>query len=169
MQQELYTWFAQHGIAYERCDHPPVFTTAEAEQLVPPLPGAKAKNLFVRDKTQDRFLLVVVPYAKRVDLAGLSAALAAKKLRFASAPELLEHLGITPGAVSILGLYNDRARRVELVVDTVIWEADPLQCHPLVNTATLVLPKASLERFLSITGHVPRVLDVPGLAPAPAA
>jgi len=163
MPQDLCTWLDEQGIAYERCDHPAVFTTAEAEQWVPPLPGAKAKNLFVRDKAGSRYLLVVVPYAKRVDLAALATALGVKKLRFASPPELLECLGITPGAVSVLALFNDGDRRVELVMDSVVWQADPLQCHPLVNTATLVLPKAGLERFLALTGHTPRVLEVPGL------
>lgn len=157
----LYALFDTHGIAYQRCDHPAVFTAAEAEQMVPPLPGAKAKNLFVRDKAGARFLLVVVPYAKRVDLAALGATLGTGKLRFASAPELLAHLAITPGAVSLLALFADAGRRVEPVIDASVWQAEALQCHPMVNTSTLVLPKAGLERFLALTGHVPRVLEVP--------
>ena len=47
---EFYQFLADHHIEYERHDHPAVYTVEEAERLVPPLPGAKSKNLFLRDK-----------------------------------------------------------------------------------------------------------------------
>jgi len=154
----------RHAIEAARVEHPAVMTAAEAAQHVPEMPGAKAKNLFLREVRGERFLLVVVPYAKRVDIAGLARALGTTKLTFASAEELMELLGITPGAVSLLALVNDRARRVSLVIDAVTWDADGLQCHPLVNTATLSLGRAAVRRFLEATGHEPRVLEVPARA-----
>jgi Ala-tRNA(Pro) deacylase len=157
----LFDLLHARGIAYERCDHPAVFTTAQAEQLVPPLPGAKAKNLFLRDNHSSRRFLLVVPYAKRVDLARLAAGLSIRKLSFASADELQAVLGVTPGAVSLLALVNDAGHRAELLVDAGTWAADAIQCHPLVNTATVVLRHVDLQRFLEATGHVPVVLDVP--------
>ncbi|HVL55515.1 MAG TPA: prolyl-tRNA synthetase associated domain-containing protein [Burkholderiaceae bacterium] len=153
-----------HAIAFERCDHPAVFTTAEAERLIPPLPGAKAKNLFLADPQSSLRFLVVVPYAKRVDLARLATLLDARKLRFGSADALQQCLGVTPGSVSLLALVNDVDRRVDVVIDAPIWSSDAIQCHPLVNTATLVLAQAGLRRFLQATGHAPRVLDVPARA-----
>jgi Ala-tRNA(Pro) deacylase len=161
MSDALFALLRDRGIPYGRCDHPPVFTTAEAERLVPPLPGAKAKNLFLRAAPSGRRLLVVVPYAKRVDLGGLAQALGARKLAFASADELLACLGITPGAVSLLALVHDAAHAVDVVIDEALWHADGLQCHPLVNTSTLSLSADGVRRFLAATGHVPRVLDVP--------
>ena len=68
----LFDFLSEHGIAYQRCDHPPVYTVEEAARLVPPLPGAKTKNLFLRDKPGRRHLLVCVPAAKQVDLKALS-------------------------------------------------------------------------------------------------
>ena len=158
---ELIEFLGRHGVAHQRCDHPAVFTVAEAAELVPQMPGAKAKNLFLRDAHSARLFLVVVPYEKRVDLARLAAGLGLRKLRFASAEELLACLGVTAGAVSMLALVSDTARRAELVVDEAVWEADAVQCHPLVNTATLSIGRKGLDRFFAATGHVPRVLEVP--------
>ena len=105
---DIYEFFAQHNIAYQRHDHPPMYTVAQANRLVPPLPTAKTKNLFLKDRKGRQHFLVVVPGDKRVDLAALSAALAVKKLGFASEERLKHLLGIEPGAVSILAVFNDR-------------------------------------------------------------
>jgi Ala-tRNA(Pro) deacylase len=160
---DIFEFLRSRAIAFERCDHAAVFTAAEAEQHVPQLPGAKAKSLFLRDKKSERCWLVVVPYAKRVDLRALAQTVGSGKLEFASAAVLLERLGITPGAVSLLALCNDRSNAVDLVIDELTWEADALQCHPLINTATVVIARADLERFLAATGHAPRVMDVPAV------
>ena len=151
----------QHGIAAARHEHPAVMTVEESERLVPRLPGAKTKNLFLRDRKGLRHFLVTVPHNVPVDLDALGAALGAGRLGFASSERLQKHLGLTPGAVSLLGLVNDAARAVEFVIDRSLWEADAVQAHPLVNTATMVVAHADLERFLAATGHAARVIDVP--------
>jgi Ala-tRNA(Pro) deacylase len=162
---DLSAFLATHGIAPACHAHPPVMTVAESERLVPPLPGAKTKNLFLRDRKGARHFLVMVPHALAVDLAALGEVLDAGRLGFASPDRLLRHLGITPGSVSLLALVNDTARAVEFVIDRTLWEADAVQAHPLRNDATMVIAHADLERFLAATGHVPRVLDVPAASP----
>lgn len=139
-------------------------TVAESERLVPPLPGAKTKNLFLRDKKGARHFLVTVPAARAVDLHALGAALDTGRLGFASAERLQRHLGVTPGSVSLLALVNDAAGAVEFAIDRSLWQASAVQAHPLINTATLVLTHADLEQFLRATGHVPSVIDVPAAA-----
>jgi Ala-tRNA(Pro) deacylase len=150
-----------HGIHAPSVEHPPVMTVDEADRLVPPLPGAKTKNLFLRDKKGGRHLLCTVPAHLPVDLKQLGALLVDGTLGFASAERLQKYLGIAPGSVSLLALFNDRARAVEFVIDRTLWHAPALQAHPLVNTRTLSLSHAELERFLAATGHTPRVIDVP--------
>lgn len=156
------------GIAFARVDHPPVYTTEEAARLVPALPGAKAKNLFLRDAHGRQHFLVVVPYAKRADLSRLAQALGLRKLTFGAPEELQRLLGVTPGAVSVLGVVCDQDCAVRVVIDEVLWSADALQCHPLVNTATLSVPLAGLRDLLAATGHEAQVLDVPARPEAPA-
>jgi Ala-tRNA(Pro) deacylase len=158
---DLATFLRQHGIAAVRHTHPPVMTVEESERLVPKLPGAKTKNLFLRDKKGARHLLVTVPHNLAVDLAALGAALGAGRLGFASPERLAKYLAITPGSVSLLALVNDRARAVEFIIDRALWESPAVHAHPLTNDATMVIPHDDLEHFLAATGHPPRVIDVP--------
>jgi Ala-tRNA(Pro) deacylase len=160
----LEQFLREHAIEAPRHEHVPVMTCEEADRLVPRLPGTKTKNLFLRDKKGLRHLLVSVPPDRAVDLNALGVALGAGRLGFGSAERLHKHLGITPGAVSLLALANDHAHAVELVIDRALWEAEAIQAHPLVNTATMILTHADLERFLAATGHSPRVIEVPAVA-----
>jgi len=96
-----------------------------------------------------------------VDLKALAPLLGVRKLGFASAERLQRYLGVDPGSVSILGLVHDVNQEVEVIVDKDLWEAKAFQCHPLVNTSTLVISRDHIQRLLEITGHPVRVLDVP--------
>ena len=157
----IYEFLEANGIPYERHDHPPVFTCDDVNRLIPDLPGSKTKNLFICDSKGKHHFLVSVPDEKSVDLKSLGLALGVKRLRFASANRLEKHLKLEPGAVTILGVLNDTAGKVKVVVDQALWDADALQCHPLVNTATLVISLESLRTFLTCTGHSATVMDVP--------
>lgn len=158
---KIETFLQERGIDPARFDHAPVMTVEESERLVPRLPGAKTKNLFLRDKKGLRHFLVTVTHDATVDLTALGAAIGAGRLGFASPARLQERLGIAPGAVSLLALCNDPDGRVEFVIDAVLWNAPAVQAHPLVNNATMILTHAELETFLAATGHTPRVIDLP--------
>ena len=159
---DLDVFLHTHGIDAPRVEHPPVMTVEESERLVPPLPGVKTKNLFLRDRKGARHFLVTVPHDLVPDLEALGIAIGAGRLGFASAERLQRHLGITPGSVSLLALVHDRAHAVEFVIDRRLWNADAVHAHPLVNTATLVVAHDALERFLAATGHTPRIADIAG-------
>ena len=158
---ELDAFLREQGITAPRFEHAAVMTVEESERLVPKLPGAKTKNLFLRDKKGARHFLVTVPHDRAVDLNALGEALGVGRLGFASPERLYRHLGITPGSVSLLALANDRVGAVEFVIDRVLWDAVAVQAHPLVNTATMVLAHNDLERFVAATGHTARVVDIP--------
>jgi Ala-tRNA(Pro) deacylase len=159
-EADLLAYLRAEGIPFEYTAHPPVYTCAEADQYRPALPGVHTKNLFLRDR-RGRFYLLMTDCARSVDLKALSQALPASKLHFGSPAELQARLGVLPGAVTVLALVNDPAGAVELLIDSAVWPQPAYLCHPLVNTATLTLARADLERFFRLTGHVPRVLDVP--------
>ena len=159
---EFYQFLTENGLQYERHDHPPVYTVAEAKRLVPPLPAAKTKNLFLRDKKGHQHYLVVVPADKRVDIAALPKVIGSSRLSFGSPERLKKYLGVEPGAVTIFAIFNDPENEVEVVVDQALWRADAFQFHPLVNTSTLVISRENLDRFIAKTGHVARILEVPG-------
>ena len=156
----IFDLLSAHGIAYERADHPPVFTCEEARRLVPKLPGAETKNLFLRDGKGKRHVLLSVPAEKTIDLKALGAVLEISGLGFASAERLKKYLGVEPGSVTLLALINDPSHAVELVLDEELANAPALLCHPLVNTSTLSIKSDGLKQFFAVTGHVPRVVDV---------
>ncbi len=161
---KLQDFLTTHAIKLERHEHAAVMTVAESELLVPLLPGAKTKNLFLRDKKGLKHFLVTIPAALSANLNQLGDVLGAGRLGFASAERLLTHLGVTPGSVSLLGLVNDAGHNVQFVIDQVLWNAPAVQAHPLINTATLVVPHADLVRFLAATGHEPKIISVPANA-----
>ena len=157
----IYAIFEEYDISYVRIDHPPVYTVAEAQALVPSMPGANTKNLFVRNKKGTRHFLVVVGYGKQVHLQGLAALLGEKRLSLASPERLKRYLDVEPGAVSLLAIVNDTEAAVEVVIDEGVWRADTLKCHPLVNTSTLAIGRQDVERLLALTDHVVTLLEVP--------
>jgi Ala-tRNA(Pro) deacylase len=159
---DFYQFLADHKIEYERHDHPAVFTVEESDRLVPPLPGAKTKNLFLRDQKGKRHFLVVVAAHKRVNIKALPQALGSSRLSFGSAGRLQKYLGVEPGAVTLLAIYNDPEHAVEVFVDKSLWGSEAFNFHPLVNTSTLVISRDNLERFIDATGHEIQVVDVPG-------
>jgi Ala-tRNA(Pro) deacylase len=155
-------YLTARGIPFTRHDHDAVFTCEDVERAVPAeAPGVQTKNLFLRDHRGRRHWLLVTTCAKAVDLKATAPRIGADNLSLGSPDRLTKYLGLTPGAVTVLGLVNDPAHEVELIVDREVWDAEAWRCHPLVNTATLVLARADVERFLATTGHVPRVIDVP--------
>lgn len=161
----IYAFLDNNGIAYERFDHAPVFTVEESNALRIKLPGKETKNLFLRDKKGKRHILVTVGHEKQVDLKKLAEALNVQQnLSFASPERLKEHLGVEPGSVTLLGLMHDKHHAVEFVIDKAVWDADAVAAHPLVNTATLVIPHAGMVKFLELTGHAPTIVDLPGKA-----
>jgi Ala-tRNA(Pro) deacylase len=159
---DIYAFLQSHQIDYRRYDHPPVFTCAEAEALVPEMDAARTKNIFLRDRKGVRHYLVVVGYHKMVDLKALAPRLGADRLSLGSEERLARFLGVTPGSVTILALAHDSQGGVQVVFDQDIAAAEALRCHPMVNTATLAISQADVRRFLEATAHPLTVLEVPG-------
>ena len=152
-EKELLEFLGAHGFVFQRIEHPAVFTCAEAELHRPAQPAVSTKNLFLCDKKARRFFLAVTACEKTVKLDSLAKQLGVTNIRFASEENLMRLLGVTRGSVTMMGLANDVEHIVELWIDAEIWQGDYFLSHPLVNTATLILSKAELERFFALTGH----------------
>ena len=155
-EQEFLGFMDANQFACQRIEHPAVFTCAEADLYHVGVDAVSTKNLFLCDKKGRRFFLAVTSCEKSVKLDNLSLQLNSPHLRFGSEENLMRLLGVTRGSVTMMGLANDTEHQVELWVDEEIWQGENFLCHPLVNTATLVLSKNELERFFALTGHVPK-------------
>jgi len=159
---DIYGFLDRNDIAYTRYDHEAVYTCEQADRLNLDTRAAKTKNLFLRDRKARRHFLVTVGDEKSVDIKGLEGVLDVKGLSFASPERLMEYLGLSPGSVTILAALNDSRGAVEVIVDEGLWRYESIQCHPLVNTSTLVISRDDVERFLILTGHTPLIVNVPG-------
>lgn len=154
-EQEFLEFLDAQRFAYQRVEHPAVFTCAESELHRPQQDAVSTKNLFLCDKKARRFFLFVTDCEKAVKLHELAAQLGVAHLRFGSEENLARLLGVTRGSVTMMGLVNDGERQVELWIDAETWQGASFLSHPLVNTATLVISKSELFRFFELTGHVP--------------
>ena len=148
------------GIRYDRHEHPPVFTAEDAAKFWDPIPGVQCKNLFLRNKKGDRHYLVVVEIAKRVDLKDLVKLVGDDRLSFGSPERLMAKLGLTPGSVSPFGLIHDADASVRVLIDQDLRGAERLIFHPNINTASVVVSWADLERFLATRRNSVRIVSL---------
>jgi Ala-tRNA(Pro) deacylase len=156
--QDLFDHLDRAGVAHTTLEHAPVFRVGEGAEIKAQLAGGHTKNLFLKD-ARDRLWLITALGETRIDLKGLPARIGSAKLSFGSPALLGEVLGVEPGSVTPFALINDDARRVTLILDAALLRADPLNFHPLTNTATTSVSKAGFLAFLAGLGVEPIVVE----------
>ena len=158
--EAVFEVLAELGIPYERFEHPPVFTGEDAAVHWAHVPGMPLKNLFLRNKKGDRHYLVILDTSKQADLRTLVKVIGDDRLSFGSPERLMARLGLTPGSVSPFGLLNDTTQSVRVMIDQDLRSAERLIFHPNLNTASLTIGVADLERFLAARGNYVRWMKV---------
>lgn len=162
-EEVLFEQLDSLGIAYETHDHEAVFTVEESQSLRGVLPGAHIKNLFLRDKKKNLWLITALE-DRQIDLKALRRKLEAKgNLSFGNADLLMEVLGVIPGAVTPFGALNDTDGRATVVLDQGILEHDLVNAHPLRNDKTTAIAPQDLVKFLEARAHPPLVIDLEAL------
>ena len=140
--------------------HEAVFTVAQSEGLHQQIQGGHTKNLFVKDKKSNYFLLVIEQGAK-VDLNRLHPIIGAKsRVSFAKAEPLMEYLGVSPGSVTAFSVINDKENRVQLIIDKPLLDHQKINCHPLTNEMTTTICREDLLTFLAKMNHQPQILQI---------
>jgi Ala-tRNA(Pro) deacylase len=158
-RDDLMARFAELGIATETHAHAPVFTVEEARELRGKIPGGHCKNLFLKDEKGAVWLIVCLEDA-RIDLKQAPSRIGSKRLSFGKPDLLMELLGVEPGSVTPFGLINDKAARVNVILDEQMMRNERLNYHPLRNDATTTIAARDLLTFIRACGHEPRVLRV---------
>ena len=159
--KELYNFLDQNGINYERFDHDPVYTCEQSNRLLPNIPGARTKNLLLCDERKENWYFLMFLDHKKLDFKQLAKTQGLGKLSFAHPEKMLTLMGIEPGAVTIFALVNDRHRQVQVMLDEELWDYKSWHAHPLINTATLDVPREGIEKLLGLTGHSYRKIEIP--------
>jgi len=151
---ELFNYFTENGIDYDNVDHPAVFTVEEMMPHLKTVTGAITKNLFLKDKKKNLYLLSA-KYDRDIKLNDIAKAIGAKELRFADESVMFEKLGVRQGCVTAYALVNDKEKSVKFVVDKELVDGstDAVNFHPLVNTATTRISSKDFNKFLYLTRH----------------
>jgi Ala-tRNA(Pro) deacylase len=160
-----YAFLDSLGISFDRTDHPdrPATTMevcAEADAI---LDVHICKNLFLCNKQETKFYLLMMPGDKVFKTSEVSHQIGSTRLSFASPENMHKYLGLAPGSVSIMGLMNDRSKSVQLLIDEDVLKDEYLGCHPCVNTSSLKIRTDDLfGKFLKSVNHTYRTVRLTG-------
>ncbi|MEW9838146.1 prolyl-tRNA synthetase associated domain-containing protein [Mesorhizobium marinum] len=157
---DLFAYLDDLGIRVTTVSHPPLYTVADSQALRGDIPGAHTKNLFLKDK-KDNYFLVTIEEDAQVDLKQIHHMIgAASRVSFGKPEALMALLGVAPGAVTAFGLINDDKGAVRFVVDSDLVRQETINAHPLTNEATTSVRSEDLLAFVRATGHEPAILKV---------
>lgn len=155
---DLFHLLDELGIEHETHRHEAVFTVAESAHIKASIPGGHTKNLFVKDRKDNHFLIVAEGSAQ-IDMNRIHPLVGAKgRLSFANADRLMEHLGVEPGSVTAFAPMNDADGRVTVVIDEPLLRHACVNCHPLTNTMTTTISRENLLKFLESVDHPPKII-----------
>lgn len=161
----VYRFLDELGIEYERTDHPdePATTMEACEKIDAVLDVKICKNLFLCNRQKTSFYLLIMPGDKPFKTKELSKQMGISRLSFAGEEFMTEYLDLYPGSVSVLGLMNDREKRVQLVIDEDVLKEEYFGCHPCVNTSSLKLRTKDLtEKVIPALGANPITVTLVG-------
>lgn len=158
----VYDFLDNLGIEYQRVDHPQADTMEACNEIDKVIGTLICKNLFLCNRQKTDFYLLMMPGDKPFKTKDITKQLECSRLSFANEDFMLEFLDIKPGAVSVLGLINDKDNRVQLVIDKPVAEGEFFGCHPCVNTSSLKIKTVDLlEKILPAVNHKPIIVDLP--------
>lgn len=146
-KKDLFEYLRDLQIETRTYEHEPAYTGEQAKKVCEDIPGCDCKNLFLKDK-RGNFWLVVAKFETKIDLKKLAKHFSAGKLSFAKEEDLMRHLGVGVGSVTPFGLINDVEHVVNVVVEKVLFDYDLLSFHPLENIALTTISGTDFRRFL---------------------
>jgi len=162
-EMRTYDYLDSLGIEYMRTDHERADNMEACNTIDAVLGVIICKNLFLCNRQRTAFYLLMMPGDKKFKTKELSSQIQSARLSFAEPADMLKYLDIEPGAVSIMGLMNDREHAVNLLIDADVLKGEYLGCHPCVCTSSLKLKTADvMDRFLPATGHSYRTVELKG-------
>ena len=149
-----YDFLDSLGIEYKHTDHEPANNMEACNEIDAVLGVLICKNLFLCNRQKTSFYLLMMPGNKKFKTKELSSQINSARLSFAEPEDMLKYLDIEPGAVSIMGLMNDKDHAVQLLIDEDVLKGENIGCHPCVCTSSLKMKTRDvIEKFLPATGH----------------
>lgn len=156
-----YDFLDSLGIEYYRVDHEAAMTMEACEEIDAAMGTRMCKNLFLCNRQETEFYLLMIPGDKVFKTKDISAQIGSARLSFAKGEYMEELLDITPGSLTVLGLINDKERRVRLLIDEDVLKDEYIGVHPCVNTSSIKIKTEDIaERIIPATQHIPTIVKL---------
>ena len=160
----VYDFLDKLGVQYQRIDHEAAMTMEACEEIDRALGDNTTicKNLFLCNRQETDFYLLLMPGDKPFKTKDLSAQIHSARLSFAKPEYMEKYLDITPGSVSVLGLMNDSEKKVQLLIDEDVMKEPYFGCHPCINTSSLKFTTEDLmQKIIPALEHEPITVTLP--------
>ena len=160
----VYDFLDNLGIKYGRVDHEAAMTMEACVWVDKALGTTMCKNLMLCNRQCTDFYILLPPGEKKFKTSVLSKQIGSSRLSFADGTYMEQFLDITPGSLSVLGLMNDKEKRVQLLIDKDVLGGEYIGVHPCVNTASLKIKTSDLvDKIIPAMGHEPTYVELPWL------
>lgn len=160
----VYDFLDKLGVQYQRIDHEAAMTMEACEEIDRALGDNTTicKNLFLCNRQETDFYLLLMPGDKPFKTKNLSAQIHSARLSFAKPEYMEKYLDITPESVSVLGLMNDSEKKVQLLIDEDVMKEPYFGCHPCINTSSLKFTTEDLmQKIIPALEHEPVTVTLP--------
>lgn len=160
----VYDFLDKLGVQYQRIDHEAAMTMEACEEIDHALGDNTTicKNLFLCNRQETDFYLLLMPGDKPFKTKDLSVQIHSARLSFAKPEYMEKYLDTTPGSVSVLGLMNDSEKKVQLLIDEDVMKEPYFGCHPCINTSSLKFTTEDLmQKIIPALEHEPVTVTLP--------
>ena len=158
--QQVANKLQELGITYDVVDHPPAFSTEQADSYIEGLEGVRTKSMFLTNKKKTQYYLLIMDDKKPLDMDDFKAQVGANRIRMASLDSLAEKMNLPAGTVSPFGLLNNEEKDIHVYFDKDIVSEDVMTFHPNTNEKTIFIKTQDLFRFLESSGFYNKILKL---------
>ena len=159
--QQVANKLQELGITFDVVEHPPVFTTEQADSYIEGMEGVRTKSMFLTNRKKTQYYLLIMGDKKRLDMDDFKVQVGANRIHMASADSLAEKMQLSPGTVSPFGLLNNEEKDILVYFDKDIVSEDIMTFHPNTNEKTIFIKIQDLFRFLDSIGFTYEFLTLP--------
>ena len=158
--QQVANKLQELGITFDVVEHPPVFTTEQADSYIEGMEGVRTKSMFLTNRKKTQYYLLIMDDQKSLDMDLFKELVSANRIRMASANSLFEKMELPPGTVSPFGLLNNPERDIQVYFDKEIVDEERMSFHPNTNDKTIFLATQDLFKFLTHLGYDYQILEL---------
>ena len=158
--QQVANKLQELGITFDVVEHPPVFTTEQADSYIEGREGVRTKSMFLTNRKKTQYYLLIMDDKKRLDMDDFKVQVGADRIRMASLDSLAEKMTLPAGTVSPFGLLNNDEKDILVYFDKDIVSEDIMAFHPNTNEKTIFIKSKDLFRFLESIGFTYKFLTL---------